>query len=297
MFDGIVGQERVCSFLAKLCAEQSFRHAYLLVGPAHVGKAMIARRFAAALLPHTGALTAHPDYYEIGVLEGDTTIAIESVRALVAFMAQKPFVAKRKVAYVHHAEALQPLAADALLKTLEEPAGDRVMVLTATHHEALPSTIRSRCHLIECGLVSDDTMAAFLSATYPAVDETARHALVRAAGGRPGEAVRLVQDREEWTKRTDLEQTVDTLMRERPGARMRWLQKVFGSLRDTEAKRAQAEEVTGALERALHRQCREEAGRGIAHDALKHLADTRHALAHNVSPQLVIENLFIHIYH
>lgn len=272
-------------------------HAYLLVGPAHVGKATIARRFAAALLSHTGVLTAHPDYCEISVLEGDTTIAIESVRALVAFMAEKPFIASRKVAYVHHAEALQPLAADALLKTLEEPAGERVIVLTATHHEVLPATIRSRCQVIECGLVSDETMAAFLAHTYATVDETTRNALVRAASGRPGEAVRLLQDKEQWTKRTDFEQTVTALLHERPGARMRWLQTVFGSLRDTEAKRAQAETVMGALERALHGQCHEGTGRGIAHDAQKQLADTRHALAHNVSPQLVIENLFIHIYH
>ncbi|OGL88380.1 hypothetical protein A3H75_03445 [Candidatus Uhrbacteria bacterium RIFCSPLOWO2_02_FULL_51_9] len=297
MFDGIVGQERTCSFLAKLCAEQSLNHAYLLVGPAHVGKATIARRFAAALLTHTGALTAHPDYCEIGVAEGDTTIAIESVRVLSAFIAQKPFVAKRKVAYVHHAEALQPLAADALLKTLEEPTGERVIVLTALHQEVLPATIRSRCHVIECGLVSDDAITAFLSAMYPEIDEATRLSAAVAALGRPGLAVRLLQDKEQWTKRIDFEQAVTALLQERTGARMRWLQKIFTPLRDTEAKRAQAEAVMGALERALHTLCRVEAGERIARYAQKQLADTRHALAHNVSPQLVIENLFITIYH
>lgn len=249
MFD-VIGHARVVAYLEQVTRENRQAHAYLFVGPRGVGKSTVARAWARELLAHEGPLHTHPDYYELDPSIPDAPEPIELVRAFTHFMNEKPFLAARKVALIRRAELLTPASCDALLKTIEEPAGESIMIITVSHEELVSPTIRSRCQMV----------------TFSPV---------------PGE-----EPRDE--RHTELA----ALFSDTPTARFRWVGAQFNNLRDAEEKRARAHELVAVFERVTHEACGTERmpdGRAI----VRALRDTRHALEHNVSPQLVIEQLLL----
>jgi DNA polymerase-3 subunit delta' len=139
-------------------------HALLLSGPAGTGKLDLALEIAAGLLcqekswPACGSCRscqllrtgAHPDYRKLTFELNDkgnlrTEIVIEQVRNLISSLQLTTTISPRKIALLHPAEAMNRNAANALLKTLEEPPGDTVMILVSDDPSRLPVTIRSRC--------------------------------------------------------------------------------------------------------------------------------------------------------
>ena len=123
-------------------------HAYLLHGPAGVGKRAAARAFAAALLGDERRVEAgtHPDLFLLEAL--GEMIRIDEVRALHRDLHMRPYEAERRVYVIADAHLLNEDAADALLKDLEEPPPYAVIVLVADELGPLPATIRSRCQLV-----------------------------------------------------------------------------------------------------------------------------------------------------
>lgn len=139
-------------------------HALLLAGPQAVGKRTFARALTALLLcrsPQYGVacgnckscqlLTAqaHPDSYWLAPEEAGKAVKIDQVRDLVERMVQTAQQGGRKVAVVAPAEAMNRNAANALLKTLEEPAGSALLILISDAPGRLLPTIRSRCQRLE----------------------------------------------------------------------------------------------------------------------------------------------------
>jgi DNA polymerase III subunit delta' len=125
-------------------------HAYLLSGPAGSGKRAHADRFAAALLetdPHRVETRTHPDLF---VLEPEgQTILIEGARRLRRDLHLRPFEAARRVYLILDAHLLRDEAANALLKSLEDPPEYGVLVLVSDHAERMLATIRSRLQPVE----------------------------------------------------------------------------------------------------------------------------------------------------
>ncbi len=119
-----------------------FPHAYLFVGPKGSGKKTVAMDLAKKLLGAEN-LAAHPDFSEFSA---EAEASAESVREFTIRMGMKPFVAKLKFALMTNIENLTSQGANALLKTLEEPPENTVMVLTANVRKVLP-TIFSRCQV------------------------------------------------------------------------------------------------------------------------------------------------------
>jgi DNA polymerase-3 subunit delta' len=163
-FRDILGQERVISHLKTAMAKGRLSHAYLFVGPQGVGKASVARALAAALncaqpradgdacgeCPSCRRLQAgtHPDFLVISPPESKAQIGIGQIRELRRLTEYPPWGAWR-VAVIKPAEALtaqNDAAANALLKTLEEPPDRHVLVLTALGEADLLPTVVSRCH-------------------------------------------------------------------------------------------------------------------------------------------------------
>lgn len=159
------GHDRVVAGLRRSLAEGRFPHAFLFVGPEGVGKKTFALRLAQALLCETraeadldpcGACPAchqvaagtHPDLIVAARPEDKHDLPIAVVRQLGHDMGLKPARGARKVAIVDDADDMNDEAANALLKTLEEPPPGSILVLIGTASEVQLETIVSRCRVV-----------------------------------------------------------------------------------------------------------------------------------------------------
>jgi DNA polymerase-3 subunit delta' len=166
-FREILGQDWVVSHLKTAMLAGRLSHAYLFLGPAGVGKATTARALAAALncaqpgadgdacgvCPSCRRMQAgtHPDFLVIAPASDglQAQIKIEQIRELRRLTGYPPLGGGWRVVLIKPAEALSALndaAANALLKTLEEPPDRHLLVLTARGEADLLPTIVSRCH-------------------------------------------------------------------------------------------------------------------------------------------------------
>ncbi len=181
-------------------------HALLLHGPGGIGKRRIALRLAGALLC-TGAAPrpcggcrschllnagSHPDFRLLTPAEGEATIPIAAVRDLID---RSTLAAERaRVAIIAPAEAMNQAAANAFLKTLEEPAGSAAFILVSDAPGRLPATIRSRCRKMAFSPPSrSDALAWLETKTGPALAER----VLDLAGGAPLAALALERSRDE----------------------------------------------------------------------------------------------------
>jgi DNA polymerase-3 subunit delta' len=203
--------------LAQAVEHDRVRHAYTFSGPDGVGKSTLARLFAQALncaelkngVPCGECLSCrkitrgvHPDVqtYSLESQEAtserkgtkNTTLTIETVRELCAATALRPMEGRWRVILVEDAEAMQGIAQEALLKTLEEPPQFMVLILLADDAEVLLPTIRSRCQSIDLRPVSHADIAQGLVENGIAAEQADRIAAL--AAGRPGWARRAAKD-------------------------------------------------------------------------------------------------------
>jgi DNA polymerase-3 subunit delta' len=159
-FGDIIGQDRALLLLQKAVAESRLSHAYLFYGRSGVGKRFTAVQFIKTLYCPVSPLDAcdtctacrkiatgnHPDV--IFVTPDDTSIKIEQIRAIQRRLSYKPYENQRTTVLIESCELLSPPAANALLKTLEEPQTNALLLLLTSKKEALPLTIVSRCQLV-----------------------------------------------------------------------------------------------------------------------------------------------------
>ena len=148
MFEDISGHKQQLEFLASTLAKGKLAHGYTFAGPQGVGKKKIALALAYELLGSHKEF--HPDLL---LIDGKEGIKIEQVRELVYKLSLKPYQAQYKVAIIHEAENLTSEAANALLKSLEEPKPYNVIILVTSNPNRLPKTILSRTQKINFGFI------------------------------------------------------------------------------------------------------------------------------------------------
>lgn len=194
---GIIGHRAAMSFLENEAGAPA--HTYLFAGPSNVGKAAAALRFAASLVGRTEQARArvmrriHPDAVIIGP-EGRAALGVDQARQAIADASLRPVEGARKVFIFDDASLMTEPAANALLKTLEEPPAGTVFILVAESDDDLPDTVASRCRIVRFGRVSEEELASALVERGFEADRAAVTA--RISGGRPGLALDLAANRE-----------------------------------------------------------------------------------------------------
>ncbi|MGH2527857.1 MAG: ATP-binding protein [Actinomycetota bacterium] len=197
VLDRVPGQDQAMAFLRQAAARP--HHAYLLAGPEGCGKQLAARAFAAALLCKDGGCgecrdcrlaldERHPNEFLVEPEGRD--IHVDTVREDVWHPAYRTAPEPgRKVFVIREADRLNPAAADTLLKVLEEPPADAVILLLSARPHELPETVLSRCHVVTFRPLAEDFVAETLAGE--GVDRPLAMLAARLAGGNLGRARRL----------------------------------------------------------------------------------------------------------
>lgn len=214
------GHDAQIATLIAASATPRMHHGWIFAGPRGVGKAGIAYDFAKRLLvagagrtvpgdqlapdaadPATRLLDAgaHPDFVRLQRLERDDrksdagqlarNITVDQIRGLSRLLHSAPSMGTRRIVLIDSADDLETGAANALLKSLEEPPEGAVFLLIAHRPGRLLPTIRSRCRMLRFGPLDDAAMERALAEALPDTDAAARAALIAGAEGSPGQAI------------------------------------------------------------------------------------------------------------
>jgi len=187
-------------------------HGWILSGRRGVGKASFARQAARELVAEPGVPQPKGDHADIIVLqplpataedekkreEGKPyqlkrNITVEQVRAMQQRLTTRPTLGSRRAIVIDPADDLEKGAANALLKSLEEPPAGTFFFLVAHRLGRLLPTIRSRCRVLPFPRVEAAEIDAILQREAPRADVAMREAAIAAAGGSPGAALEFVE--------------------------------------------------------------------------------------------------------
>jgi DNA polymerase-3 subunit delta' len=167
-FRDVIGHERPKAILTTALRHDRLAHAYLFCGEDSIGKKLTAQRFAQAINCDTEPGPEGPDacgackscvqmegrtHPDLLVIEPDPEqanpqIKIEQIREVEQWIIYQPLVGRTKICLIDEADRMTLGAANALLKTLEEPPAHSLLLLITSRPSALPATVRSRCHAV-----------------------------------------------------------------------------------------------------------------------------------------------------
>jgi DNA polymerase-3 subunit delta' len=197
----LIGNARVREALGRAVERDRLPHAILFAGPPEVGKRAFAVELAKGLLCErpTGVESCDScpncvrveagEHLDVRIFAPEGAfLKIAQMRELAREAFQKPFEGRRRVLIVDQAHLLREEAANAILKTLEEPPPTTLILLVTDQPYAMLATIRSRCRTLHFSPVETDELEQFLAANYRRPAEDTR-LLARVADGRVGRAL------------------------------------------------------------------------------------------------------------
>jgi len=191
-FDQILGHARQKEILRRAIRSQRLAHAYLFEGPEGIGKQLVALALTRAVVCSEGTgcgscvacrKVDHHNHPDLHLLEPDgASIKIEQIRGLQKELSYRPLEAAKKICIIDAAERMNPAAGNALLKTLEEPSGEALIILLSSHPERVLPTIRSRSQRLPFQRLAQDLIKTVL-VRQPGLDEIHAHILASLSEG------------------------------------------------------------------------------------------------------------------
>ncbi len=223
-FESILGQPQVREFLRAMVCAGRVSHAYLFCGPAGSNKTLAAYALAQAVVCENGPVPCgaceacrkvmrrkHPDV-RFFAPEGAAGYLVEQVRDIVSDTALAPIQAKSKVYILDRVDQLGVQAANAFLKTLEEPPADVVIILLARTREGVLPTIVSRCQVVPFRTIPQSEAAGIVVQNSGASVAHARIALA-ACDGSLTRAVEFLKSNERMQFRARILEVLASLSR------------------------------------------------------------------------------------
>ena len=191
----IVGNERIAEMLEKSYKMDKLSHAYLFEGPEHIGKRTLALEFCKLLLNDSKKnILENPDLMILNSSDGDKQITIEKIRELEKVLGLYPYCSKYKIAVIEQAEKMNKAAANALLKTLEEPSKTTILILLSSNSKNMLDTIKSRCQRMKFLPVKRKLLEEFLKDKVREKSEAER--IIEISGYQPGKIVEFLEHKE-----------------------------------------------------------------------------------------------------
>lgn len=217
LFDNIVGQSGAVRILSAQLETGNFSHAYIFLGKEGVGKEFLARQFAKYILCENRKddecenckrfeKGVHPDFIYV---DGTDGIKIETAREVIKQINLSPSLSKYKVLLLSGAENLGIEAANAMLKTFEEPPADSVIIMTATSEKSLPETIISRGQKIKLKEIPAEDLKKIF---FGDVSNENLGKIISYSEGSIGEVKKMIEDADYLLKREGLVEKVEKLL-------------------------------------------------------------------------------------
>jgi len=253
------GNTHIIDFLQRSIENNRLAHFYIFAGARNVGKLSAARQFAGSLLCENfangrGALPCgecaacrqfgqnrHSDVVWLERIADKKNISIEQVREFIRAMHMGTFMGQRKAGIIKDADTLSVEAANALLKTLEEPSGKVTMILLTALPERLPATILSRAQVLRFLPAPAGDIYDYLVREHKAGRDVSRR-LSRLCLGRPALAVKLWEDKEFLKKADEARQIFFRLVQSQSTEQFSLIADLLKQNKDTDA-RTQAGEI------------------------------------------------------
>jgi len=217
----LVGNRHITEYLEKTLANGRVGGSYIFSGPDNLGKTTVAMHFAKCLFcqnPENGSVlpcgkcsaclsfkrpeldeqqvfSIHSDFHLIKPDPDKKNIAVEQVRGLINALSMSSFLGSYKIGVIKHAERMSREAANALLKTLEEPKDKVIIILITNEVDALPATIASRCQHLAFRPVAVEIIYDYLIKEKKSSRSEAKNYSALSLG-RPALAAKFLEDNE-----------------------------------------------------------------------------------------------------
>ena len=246
----LIGHDWAVDMLQEHIRRASVRHAYLFTGPDGVGRRTLALRFAQALNCPNQKEPGQPcgkcktcqqiqrmQYADLAIIQAEKeggTLKVEQVRAVRQSLSLKPYQGKYRVALFLRFEEANASAANALLKTLEEAPAHVVLILTAGSPEQLLPTIVSRCEVMRLRPLSVEAVESMLVEHSAGADQA--KVLAHISGGRPGYALRLMEDKQALEFRSRRLEDLNRLLGSNRRERFAYAEKLTDRKKEAEAR-------------------------------------------------------------
>jgi DNA polymerase III subunit delta' len=296
IMDNIVGHKKIFDFFQKVMANGNLSHAYVFVGPDHVGKETVAKKIAADILQvDIEKLIMNPDFRFISYVFDEKTgktkkdISIDQIRECRHFLSEYSFSGGMKIVIINPAERMNAGAFNALLKSLEEPRSKTLIVLIVTDNDQIPKTILSRCQPIFFNLVSTGEIEKQLSGK---ISKGKLDEMIKLARGRVGLIIYWINNNESFEEWKGEVSRFSSLLNQPFYDKLKKVENMFGDKSDHIAARDNLEKILMIWQTSIVDLAKEDEKLICAYDLI---LSARQKLGENVHPRLLVEQILLNL--